>query len=202
MIASIFRLTRKDMKGLGNDVDEYGIHKLVYSLFPGEKRNFLFLDKGGCYDERTILIVSLNKPIESNLGKLQSKVIPEHFLNHSEYAFEVRMNPVKRRSDNRKAVPIQGEDVLRSWFMQKQDSWGIEILPEKLEVFDTGLQKFTKGEHSIYHNKATFRGILSVKNKDLFKDSFRNGLGRGKAFGFGLLQLKPLKMEKENKNGE
>lgn len=202
MIASILKLQRRDMKGLGNDFDEYGIHKLVYNLFPGEKRNFLFLDKGGRYDERTILIISLDKPVESNWRQLQSKVIPEHFLDHEIYAFEVRMNPVKRRSENRKAVPITGEYDLKSWFLQKQEAWGIEILPDKLEVFDTGLQKFNKGEHSIYHNKATFRGILKVKNKNLFKGSFRSGLGRGKAFGFGLLQLEPLKMQKEKKHGE
>jgi len=198
MIASILRLQRQDIKRLGNDVDVYGIHKLVYNLFPGEKRNFLFLDKAGRYDERTILIISLEKPIESNLGLLQSKVIPEHFLDHPNYAFEVRMNPVTRRSDNRKTIPITGEDSLKSWFIKKQDSWGIEILTDKLEVFDTGLQKFNKGENTIYHNKATFRGILTVKNKDLFRTSFENGLGRGKAFGFGLLQLVPIKMKKEN----
>lgn len=196
MIASILRLRRRDIMNLEKPLDEYGIHKLVYSLFPGGKREFLFLDKGGHYDERIILIISREEPVENDWGELQSKIIPDSFLNHEDYAFEVKMNPVKRRSDNRKAVPVTGTDDLKEWFIQKQILWGIEVLPEKLEVFDTGLQKFTRGRNSICHNKATFRGILKVKDEDLFRASFRNGLGRGKAFGFGLLQLEPIKIEK------
>lgn len=190
MIASILQLSRRDMKALGKNPDEYAVHKLVYSLFPGESRNFLYLDQGGDFEVRNILMVSEDEPQETGTGQLFTKAIPDRFLSYDRYAFEVRLNPVKR--NDKKAQAVTGEKELKEWFISKQEMWGIHTDPLTLEISDTGLQRFSKAGYEILHNKATFRGVLSVRNRELFIESFRRGLGRGKAFGFGLLQLKPL----------
>jgi len=36
------------------------------------------------------------------------------------------------------------------------------------------------------------KGELYVIDSEQFKQSFRQGIGRGRAFGFGLLQIVPL----------
>ncbi|MPN58153.1 hypothetical protein SDC9_205854 [bioreactor metagenome] len=41
-------------------------------------------------------------------------------------------------------------------------------------------------------NECTFTGVLEVVDRKSFIKSFCEGIGRGKAFGFGLLQLLPL----------
>lgn len=197
MVASILYLQRRDIKTMEKVPDAYGIHKLVYSLFPGDKRNFLFLDKGGRYGERQILIISKDQPVPNTIGEIQSKIIPESFLSYAVYAFEVKLNPIKRLNSTGKAVPILGEENLKAWFLSRQASWGFSVELDRLEVYDTGIQKFQRGGTDILHNTATFKGILKVEDKGLFQKSFNKGMGRGKAFGFGLLQLYPIKMEKE-----
>ncbi|MGX8679016.1 MAG: type I-E CRISPR-associated protein Cas6/Cse3/CasE, partial [Sphaerochaetaceae bacterium] len=76
-----------------------------------------------------------------------------------------------------------------AWFLSKQNSWGFEVIQDSFEVFETGVQIFEKGETKITQSKASFRGVLRVTDRSVFKQSFEQGIGRGKAFGFGLLQL-------------
>jgi len=166
----------------------YGIHKLIYSLFPGEKRSFLFYDRPECRFGKEILILSEMQPLLPPVGILQSKVIPDSFLENSSYAFQIMLNAVKRNSEG-KLVPIIGKEEAAAWFLSKQNSWGFEVIQDSFEVFETGVQIFEKGETKITQSKASFRGVLRVTDRSVFKQSFEQGIGRGKAFGFGLLQL-------------
>jgi CRISPR system Cascade subunit CasE len=166
----------------------YRIHKLIYSLFPGEKRSFLFYDRPECRFGKEILILSEMQPLLPPVGILQSKVIPDSFLENSSYAFQIMLNAVKRNSEG-KLVPIIGKEEAAAWFLSKQNSWGFEVIQDSFEVFETGVQIFEKGETKITQSKASFRGVLRVTDRSVFKQSFEQGIGRGKAFGFGLLQL-------------
>lgn len=194
MIASILTLSPEEFQSLGKYHDDYTIHKLVYSLFPGSQRKFLFLDRYGDFNSRKILMVSQENPQNPAFGRIEIKTIPENFLKAQSYAFEVRLNPVKRANGNKKMIPVTGIPYLTEWFLGKQKNWGFNANPERLEIFDTGIQEIAKDKNTtILHNKATFRGVLQVTESKKFQESFRNGIGRGKAFGFGLLQLQPLK---------
>jgi CRISPR system Cascade subunit CasE len=39
------------------------------------------------------------------------------------------------------------------------------------------------------HSAMEFTGVLQVTNHEKFRDAFTNGIGSGKAFGFGMLAL-------------
>ena len=49
-----------------------------------------------------------------------------------------------------------------------------------------------KGDQLITHGAATFLGKLNVMDRVKFIKSFKEGIGRAKGFGFGLLQIVPL----------
>ena len=42
------------------------------------------------------------------------------------------------------------------------------------------------------HRKAQFDGALRITDVELFRKSLLSGMGRGKAYGMGLLTLVPL----------
>ncbi|MBF9014137.1 MULTISPECIES: type I-E CRISPR-associated protein Cas6/Cse3/CasE [unclassified Oceanispirochaeta] len=191
MIASILKLSPGDIKTL-KIKDAYSIHRVVYTLFPGDSRTFLYLDAGGNFQYRKILILSRNAPKIPECGELESKSVPEDFLNNSKYAFSVRLNPVFRKTGSKKMIPVRGETELKKWFLSRQDVWGFRTQTDHLAVSETGLQDFRKGEHTVVHNQATFMGTLEVTDRSVFNHSFEMGIGRAKAFGFGLLQLRPL----------
>lgn len=200
MIASVLRLSRSDCKEL-NIRDAYSLHKVVYSLFPqtnNDKRSFLYCDKGGNFHERVILLLSDTPPVKQNYGEIESRPIPSDFLEKNFYGFEIVMNPVMRDNKSRKLIPVKGKDNMLVWFAQKASGYGFHILPNSLSVKETDVITFEKGKDKIVLSKAVFIGKLKVTNREVFIKSFKQGLGRGKAFGFGLFQIIPITMASVN----
>jgi len=195
MIATQLRLTRPDCKALKIS-DAYSIHRVVYDLFPGDFRDFLFVDKGGDFNARKILILSERKPEMPPYGIIESKRVPENLLEHDYYGFEVTLNPTKRDKQTGKTTAIRGRENLLKWFLEKAPSLGFVINSESLELRHSGVQTFNIGNgKTVTHNSATFVGKLKVADRDKFKTSFRKGIGRAKGFGFGLFQIIPLQIQ-------
>ena len=202
MIASVLRLSRRDCKAL-RITDPYSIHRVVYSLFEDtrsedEKRaskpsGILYADKGGDFKQRQILLLSDREPMQPEYGELVSKAIPDGFLDHQRYGFEVTVNPTRRDGASRKLVPMKGREAVTEWFIERaRSSWGFEVIPEHLQIQRLGVQQFKKGEQTLTHGSTTLKGELQVIDRERFVRSFRQGIGRGRAFGFGLLQIVPL----------
>lgn len=209
MIATLLRLSRNDCAAL-KMYDAYSIHRVVYDLFPDirtdkEKKSnissgIIYADKGGNWNERVILILSNREPRKPRYGSLETKTVPMSFLKHAEYGFEVTMNPTKRAKATGKTIAIKGWEALFTWFLSKAtQSWGFEPDKQSLLISNIGVKEFAIGKNNVTHNRATFIGKLRVKDREKFVRSFSEGIGRARGFGFGLLQLVPLKDELEAK---
>lgn len=175
--------------------DAYSIHKIVYSCFPqeGNGGNFLYSDKGFCDGIRTILILSEQKPQIPNFIQSATTELSEHFLNFSRYRFEIILNPVKREKESGKRRPILGQLPLLQWFIAHSKRWGFETDENSLEVMTLPMLKFKKNNADCMFHAVKFRGSLRITDQTLFSETLKNGIGHGKAFGFGLMQLVPIK---------
>lgn len=200
MKASLLRISRSQYMELRKNnkdfFDAYSLHKTIYNLFPkkdGQTRDFLYRFIDSDVSEKRILIFSEDAPLECDFGTLEVRDVPESFLEMEYYGFDVQINPVKRSKDSGKIVPEKGRDELSAWFTAKAPSFGFEVLPGSLSVGDTNIVQFKKDEKKVTLAKAIFTGRLKVTDRELFKKSVKDGIGKGKAFGFGLLQVMPLK---------
>jgi CRISPR system Cascade subunit CasE len=201
--ASVLRLSRADLNVL-KIKDAYGLHKVVYGLFEDirsdvEKQasvpsGIVYAEKGGDFNSRQILMLSDRKPHQTpQFGLVETRPVSESFLGHTRYAFEVTLNPGKRDKQSRKIVPMRsGEDVAHWFLARSSQSWGFSVNAENLQTEKIGVQVFAKGGRTITHGSATLKGELYVTDPDRFRQSFLQGIGRGRAFGFGLLQIVPL----------
>lgn len=201
--ASVLRLSRADIKIL-NIKDAYALHKVIYGLFEdvrsdAEKQTsaasgITYADKGGDFNTRQILILSNRKPHQTpQFGEVQTKPIYSDFLTHERYAFEVTLNPGKRDKQTGKIVPVRGREAVEQWFKERAPiSWGFNINPKNLQTEKISVQSFEKSGKTITHGSATLKGELTVIDRERFILSFIQGIGRGRAFGFGLLQIVPL----------
>jgi CRISPR system Cascade subunit CasE len=202
MIASMLILNRLDCKVL-KITDVYSVHRVVYDLFQSNSRDFLYIDKGGDFYIRRILILSEHSPKIPQYGEIQSKTINDSFLECEYYGFEVRLNPTKRDTQTKKRVAIRGYDNLHQWFINKAYSLGFEIHTESLEIRNSGVQTFEHNDGKIVtHNFADFMGKLKVIDRKNFKNSFCKGIGGEKGFGFGLLQIIPININSGGTNGQ
>ncbi|SFH44808.1 CRISPR-associated protein, Cse3 family [Nitrosospira sp. Nsp14] len=201
--ASVLRLSRADVHILGIK-DAYALHRAVYGLFEDTRSDaekeasarsgIVYADKGGDFNTRHILMLSNRKPHQTpQFGKVDTKAVHRDFLAHERYAFEVKLNPGKRDKKTGKVVPIRGREAIEQWFKARApNSWGFGVNSENLQTEQLSVQTFEKSGTTITHGSATLKGELSVMDKDCFTKSFTDGIGRGRAFGFGLLQIVPL----------
>ncbi len=175
--------------------DDYSIHRLVYSLFPrtGEPRaRFLYADKGPVQGGRMLLILSETEPVWPDDIQSSTTILSEQFLSLKNYRFEVELNPVRRASADGKRRAVIGQLELLQWFMEHAPRWGFQADSRTLEVFVRPSKVVEKDGRSARFNRALFKGTLQVTDQELFQQSCFAGLGHGKAFGFGLLQLQPI----------
>lgn len=202
MIATVLRLTRTDIKA-EKITDLYSLHRVVYDLFedvrsPEEKKvgkssGILFVDKGGNFQQRQILILSDRPPRQPLHGTIESKPIPDDFLDYDRYRFELVVNPVRRESTSRKLNPIKGRDAVSEWFIDKAiASWGFTVDRSSLQINKFAVRVFEKKGNKVTLGSATLQGYLTVSDRKKFITSFRQGVGKSKAFGFGLLQIVPV----------
>ena len=201
--ASVLRLSRTDIKTLGIK-DAYSLHKIVYGLFDdvrsvAEKKastpsGIVYADKGGDFSTRQILMLSNRKPHQTpQFGEVQTRIIHAGFLAYQRYAFEITLNPGKRDKHTGKVIAIRGREAVEQWFKERAlASWGFSVNPDNLQTEKISVQCFEKDGKAITHGSATLKGELSVIDQESFAKSFIQGIGRGRAFGFGLLQIVPL----------
>jgi len=206
IIASVLHLDRQAAKAL-RITDLYSLHRVVYSLYEdirsdAEKQvskssGILFADQGGDFAGRRILLLADRAPapcIDGKYGKVLSKPIPQDFLAHQHYRFNVIINPTRRDSVSRKLLPVKGREAIAQWFCEKApSSWGFEVAPTQLQVARVQVQQFNdKKLHPITVAQAHLQGQLRVTDPALLQKSFTQGIGRARTFGCGLLQLVPV----------
>ena len=187
--------------------DAYSLHRVVFSLFPDvrsetEKNShiqsgILYADQGGDVHGRKVLIVSDRQPMEQidgQFGEVICKPISSSFLNYPRYHFKVQVNPVRKDKKSGNRVAVKGRADTSSWFIQRAaSSWGFEVDPQFLQVDTFEVMQFKdKAGRQVTIGKAYIQGQLTVTNPQQFYNSFKNGIGKGRAFGCGLLQIVPI----------
>lgn len=186
-------------------LDGYVLHQRVYDLFQNsDKRTFLYYPEK--FDRRSremrILVLSENKPSEPEYGNLDVKEIPEDYLSNKTFMFSCRLHAVIRKRD--KTVPIWKEEDIFNWLKEREESWGVEFDHESLQrtesdslfMFKRKAQRASDDKEYAYENiridYVEISGILCVKNEALFKTMFKNGIGRAKGFGMGMLRVRAI----------
>jgi len=178
--------------------DTYSLHRAVYNLFPDvrggkmESSGILFVNKGSREGRRHILILSCREALTPEYGQLQTHTLEESFLEFPCYRFEIVLNPVRKNAVSGKREPVRGREAVAAWFMDKAPSWGFQPDAVSLQVVDITVDSFPKGEKPVTLSKARITGALAVTDRNRFLHSFKHGIGHGKAFGCGLLQIAPI----------
>lgn len=206
LTASVLHLDRTAIKAL-RITDPYSLHRVVYSLYEDQRgdvgkaeshsSDILYADQGGDFNGRKILLLANRLPataVDGRYGAVQSRAIPSDFLGYERYRFKVIINPTRRDNVSRKLVPIKGRDAISQWFLGKSvESWGFDAEPAHLQVDRIQVLQFKdKSQRLVTLAQAHIQGQLLVTDREKFRNAFSNGIGRGRAFGCGLLQITPL----------
>ncbi|SFU56794.1 type I-E CRISPR-associated protein Cas6/Cse3/CasE [Pseudoduganella namucuonensis] len=206
LFASVLHLSRRDCQAL-RLTDPYSLHRVVYSLFSdvrnetekqaSESSGIQFADMGGDVHGRKVLLLSDRPPaanVDGQYGEVQSRHLPESFFSQRNFRFTVVINPTRREHASKKLVPVRGREAIAEWFVSRSEaSWGFAVDPQRLQVERVEVLRFKdKTQRDVTLAQARLQGVLRVSDPETFRHSFARGIGRGRAFGCGLLQIVPL----------
>ena len=169
--------------------NNYDWHRFLWKSFPNEnERNFLFRTDE-TRDKIMIFMFSKTEPVKQDIGDWETRQFPSSFFDQNRYQFKIKVNPTYQKNGKRHS--FKNEEEINNWITKKATKSGFEI--QNLSVKQIIEETFYKKNHKGKHLQADLEGILQVTNKEKFKQTIKEGLGPAKAFGHGLLMLKPTK---------
>ncbi len=189
--------------------DSYAWHKKLWEAFPNlPEANRDFLTRVDVTAEGfRAYILSQKQPMRPSWCQEEGwavKQIPETFLGNGYFRFDIKANPTKcipigneaeKFKKRGKRYAIVSADEQKTWFKRKAEQNGFQLLEDyPFQIEQVQPSHFHKQGHSGFHLAVRFLGVLSVVDKDKFGAAFRNGIGRAKAFGFGMLLLQPVNL--------
>jgi len=144
---------------------------------------------------------------------LNWKVNPvrENFPFHHHYLFDLLANPTKRdkerdawngREPKRRRFNLKTPEEHEAWLVRKAEEHGFRLASdsENRPLIDFDPRRdyaFTYRDRSLgNHVGARYHGVLEVIDRKKFAAAFKYGIGSAKSFGFGLLLLAPVIMNK------
>ena len=181
------------------------LHAMVESCFPGPRQRRLWrLDS--LHDIDYLLLLSGEAPNLRELGRqigcrgaigeikdytpLLRRIAPG-----TVWRFRLTANPtesIPSRDGSRgrvRAVTVVARQ--REWLARQGASHGFAVADGAFDVTRTEWLRFRKPGHAISLLCTTFEGILTVTDAAQFLQALTEGIGRGKAYGMGLLTVIP-----------
>lgn len=193
--------------------DRYQLHRTLMTSFEddlgrGEERVLFRLDESHRGQELTMLVQSWTMPDWSWLAASGARgyLLPVSQRNPAmksfhldlrrgqRLAFRLRANPTARRrcSDGeRRRVALYDDSEQMDWLERKAQQGGFALVSVRSGGQTTvGGSVYRSGtKHELTLLSIQFDGVLDVRDPHRLRDAVRQGIGSGKAFGFGLLSL-------------
>lgn len=166
----------------------------------------------------TLLVQSAARPDWTSIGNagLLATSAPEIKEIATSYAmlapstrlrFRLRANPTRRINRSHagidplagKRVELRDEQGQRDWLTRKAGQSGFDVIGVQIQPGDAlgGKQRGRRGTggdaRALIFATVTFDGVLEVTDAEVFRAALRQGIGSGKAYGFGLLSVAPAR---------
>lgn len=180
-------------------------HGAIENCFSGErKRNLWRIDK--VQNQYYMLILSETEPEFSMFYsqfqpysvemKSYDKLL-ERIKLGDKWHFRITANPtryvVNKENGQRQRgnlLACLGVDCQKKWLMEKSVKNGFVLSNDSFDITQSSWKHFYKKEsRRVSILSVTYEGILTISNEELFKNALINGIGRGKAYGMGLLTI-------------
>ncbi len=114
------------------------------------------------------------------------------------WRFRLRANPVHsvggtkasgKRGEVKAHVTVERQ---RQWLLDKSASLGFSVVAEEMDVVHRETVHFKRtppAKSRVTLSRVTFEGILEIADAVSLTEAMKNGIGRAKAYGCGLLTL-------------
>ncbi|MGP5243564.1 type I-E CRISPR-associated protein Cas6/Cse3/CasE [Corynebacterium variabile] len=121
-------------------------------------------------------------------------------MKGQQYAFRLVANPIHIVTEGgmKKRRVHQKPEFQLQWLLDRQEAMGVKFLREEDAVAATvtGSERlvFNRKGRNVTLVRVVYQGLLEVTDRDLLEQTLISGIGKGKAYGCGLLTLAKASM--------
>lgn len=180
------------------------LHGAIESCFPGERQRHLWrLDWLG--DRCCLLLTSSRTPdLTSLAAQFGSPNMPpetkdyrpflDRLTNGTQWRFRLCANPVHavcEESGTRGKITAHVTTAQQcKWLLDRAQKHGFALRDGDFDVVQSRWMDFSKHDaNRVVIRQVTFEGVLTITDADVLREAMTYGIGRGKAYGCGLLTL-------------
>ena len=190
--------------------DSHGMHRRVMSLLPDRaetpslRAHTATLHRLDRFPDGSIHLL-----VQSGLDDLRLDTLPAGYAVEAPRtlnldAFHARLHPgltvryaiaanptrsiVQPGGQRGKRVPLAGYDAVRRWWDRKATEAGLTLIGGP-RIDPAPQPSGTRGAHRVVHRAQRIEGSATVADVAALKRALTEGIGRGKAYGLGLLTL-------------
>lgn len=129
-----------------------------------------------------------------DLGPLLNAFEPGRYVRYRIAANAVRRPGHTTRAEHNvgSVVALEGK-AAEEWWTRQAKASGLELHRVESQALDAARGERKEGKHKIRHARTLFEGTARIIDAPLLRERASTGIGRGKAYGCGLLSLAPAR---------
>ncbi|MFE6867733.1 type I-E CRISPR-associated protein Cas6/Cse3/CasE [Kitasatospora sp. NPDC057692] len=111
--------------------------------------------------------------------------------------YRIAANPIRKPGRTTRelynlsaVVPLRGA-AADDWWTRQADTAGLQLTALRSEPLDAARGTRRSDQNRIKHDRVLFEGTARITDPDLLRTRVTAGIGKGKAYGCGLLSLAP-----------
>ncbi|MEH2920672.1 type I-E CRISPR-associated protein Cas6/Cse3/CasE [Samsonia erythrinae] len=187
----------------------YASHQWLWQLFPEQQqRSFLFREQAHETKSLFYLLSEQEPQVNHNLFQVETKPYRPQWHNGMALAFSLRANPVVTREGKRsdvlmdashqgKVAGLAGAELWRhqqqrahDWLVRQGENGGFSVSGCRVDGYQRHRLNKPGQASAIMFSSVDYDGVLHITDVERFAIAVRQGLGKSKALGCGLLLLK------------
>ncbi|ECO1603778.1 type I-E CRISPR-associated protein Cas6/Cse3/CasE [Salmonella enterica subsp. enterica serovar Muenchen] len=187
---------------------EYVMHQWLWKLFPGGKERQFLYRREELQGAFRFFVLSQERPAESAIFDVQCRPFAPELSVCQILRFTLRANPtickagkrhdllmeakrqVKTQPDSRDIWTYQQQAALE-WLSRQGEQNGFSLREASVDAYRQQQIRREKSRQMIQFSSVDYAGVLVVNNPVLFLQRLVQGYGKSRAFGCGMMLIKP-----------
>ncbi|EBS8364945.1 type I-E CRISPR-associated protein Cas6/Cse3/CasE [Salmonella enterica] len=191
---------------------EYVMHQWLWEFFPGGKERQFLYRREELQGAFRFFVLSQERPAESAIFDVQCRPFAPELSVGQILRFTLRANPtickagkrhdllmeakrqVKTQPDSRDIWTYQQQAALE-WLSRQGEQNGFSLREASVDAYRQQQIRREKSRQMIQFSSVDYAGVLVVNNPVLFLQRLVQGYGKSRAFGCGMMLIKPRDSE-------